>query len=130
MGTAHDWATYDTFFGGGLVGDLLKYDRLEQAGELMVAADAAMRRLAIELADVELRDVGGLEIDEMARFFDVWFDNIFSHWAVRGRIDEAADRVATATARVSQVGLELAERRGTTLEQCEALAQERETLLT
>ncbi len=130
LSSAGDWATYDTFFGGGMVADLVKHDRLDRAGELMGAADAAMRRLAVELADIEMSGVGGIEITEMGRFFDVWFDNIFSDWAVRDRIREAADRVTTAANRVSQVRLELEGRRGTALDERDALAREREGLLT
>ena len=40
-------------------------------------------------ADVHL-PVRGVQVDQMMRTFDVWFDNIFSDMAVRSRIQDAA----------------------------------------
>ena len=30
LGSAGDWATYDTFFGGGMFTDTVKYDRMDR----------------------------------------------------------------------------------------------------
>jgi hypothetical protein len=30
LGSACDWATYDTFLGGGLFGDMMKYERMDR----------------------------------------------------------------------------------------------------
>ncbi|HYH35145.1 MAG TPA: hypothetical protein VD814_08360, partial [Nocardioides sp.] len=89
LGSAGSWATYDTFFGGGLVADMVKHDRLDRAGALMQEADAALARLAGELADVGVGAVGGVGVTDFTRALDVWFDNIFSDWAVRDRIERA-----------------------------------------
>ena len=93
LGSAGSWAAWDTFGGGGLLTDSIKYDRMDQAAELMRAADAALVHLSRELADVGLAGVGGIEVTKLNRTFDVWFDNIFSDWSVRNRISEAAARV-------------------------------------
>jgi hypothetical protein len=93
LGKAGSWSAWDTFGGGGLITDAIKYDRLDRAGELMRAADAALVRLSRELADVGVAGAGGIEVTELTRMFDVWFDNIFSDWAVRNRISEASGRV-------------------------------------
>jgi hypothetical protein len=129
LGSAGDWATFDTFLGGGLFTDMAKYDNLDKAGVLMRHADAALAHLATELADVGMEAIGGIEIAQLTGFFDVWFDNIFSDWAVRDRIRQAADRVARARAAVDQTGSTL----GLRMEACDTevarLTEQRNNLL-
>lgn len=129
LGQAGQWATYDTFLGGGLVGDMMKYDRLEKAQQLIRDADAALGRLAAELADVGISQVGPVAIDELTSFFDVWFDNIFSDWAVRDRIQQATERITQTRQAVDQVGVELDRRLAANTAAEESLAAERERLL-
>lgn len=130
LGSAGSWATYDTFLGGGLVGDLVKHDRLDRAAQLMREADAALGRLAAELADVGIGAVGELGITELSRAMDVWFDNIFSDWAVRDRIARAAQRVDELARAVAHVGQDLVHRRQATAAELAAARAERERLLT
>lgn len=129
LGSAGSWATYDTFFGGGMVADMVKHDRLDRAQALMHRADAALARLATELADVGIGAVGEVGITEMTRALDVWFDNIFSDWAVRDRIEQAARRVDALSQAVADVGRELVRRREATDEELAAARAERERLL-
>ncbi|MBC9225196.1 hypothetical protein GL325_02555 [Aeromicrobium sp. 636] len=110
LGNAGSWATYDTFFGGGLVADLAKHNRLDKAGELMHRADAALAHLSAELADVRVDAVGSVGVTELARTFDIWFDNIFSDLQVRGRIHDAAARVDGLLRDVESVGRDLTRR--------------------
>ena len=130
LGSAGSWATYDTFFGGGMVGDLMKHQRLDQAAALMRAADAALARLATELADVGIGSVGEVGITELTRALDIWFDNIFSDWAVRDRIGRAANRVQELLVAVGAVGQELQRRQAAVARAQQQLAGERERLLT
>lgn len=129
LGDAGGWATYDTFLGGGAISDLMKYERLDRAGALMREADHALGRLAAELADVGIGAVGNVGITEMARAFDIWFDNVFSDWAVRSRIEQAAARVAQLRHGVAEVGRELDRRLGAAQASLSALEEERQRLL-
>ncbi|WP_341229059.1 hypothetical protein [Nocardioides salarius] len=110
LSSARGWSTADTFFDGGLLTDMVKYDRMDQAQALMRRADDALSDLGVELADVGMEPVGGVEVTELVRAFDVWFDNIFSDWAVRERIGEAAARVAEARGAVGEVRRRLVDR--------------------
>ena len=127
--SARGWSTYDTFFGGGVMGDMMKYDRMDKAQRLMGAADAALHRLSEELADVGMSPVGGLEVTQMARTFDVWFDNVFSDWQVRQRIEEAGERVQQAGGAVDRVIASLQSRRAELRQRSESLTARREELL-
>jgi hypothetical protein len=93
---AGGWAAYDTFFDSGILTDLAKRDRMEQASEQLRLADRALRHLSAELADIGRRASFDLALDDGLGTFDLWFDDIFSSWAVRNRIQDARARVAEA----------------------------------
>lgn len=129
LGDAHGLATYDTFFSGGLFADVMKYGRLDRAQAGLRAADGALAHLAAELADVGLEGPGSIQIDQLTQFFDVFFDNIFSDWAVRGRVRDALDKVQQTLARLDDVSMLLA-RHAAEMEECLGdLRAERERLL-
>ena len=130
LGAAGDWATYDTFLGGGMFTDAMKYDRMDQAQRLLHAADQALRHLTVELADVGMEAVvHGLAVDGLTQTFDVWFDNIFTDWSVRSRIADAARGADEAAALVHEVRVRLHERQRELADREHALAEERERLV-
>lgn len=129
LGSAGNWATYDTFFGGGLMADMVKHQKLDRAAALLRDADAALHHLATELADVGLGPVGGVGVTELTRVFDVWFDNIFSDWSVANRIGEARQRVAHTQQTLARLDADLDRRLAAIDEHRARLAQEREEVL-
>ena len=106
--SAASWSTWDAFGGGGLLTDMAKYDRLDQAQRLVRWANDALAHLTTELADVGITGVQGVEIGELIRTFDIWFDNIFSDMSVRTRIQEARGRLEYALGAVEHIGHKLA----------------------
>lgn len=129
LGSAGNWATYDTFFGGGLMADMVKHQKLDQAAALLRDADQALHHLATELADVGIGPVGSVGITELNKTFDVWFDNIFSDWSVANRIDEARQRVAHTLQTLARLDADLRQRLAAIDEHRARLVQEREELL-
>lgn len=129
LGSAGSWSTWDAFGGGGMLTDLMKYEKVDQATDALRRADQALTRFSRELTDVALPSVQGVQVDEMMRTFDVWFDNIFSDMAVRSRIDDAAQRVSTGLAQVEQAMAAL-EQKGRDLQgEIAALDRRREELV-
>lgn len=130
LGSAGDWATYDTFFGGGMFTDAMKYDRMDEAQRLLHDADRALKTFASELADVGLQVVvQGLTLDGLTQAFDFWFDNIFTDWSVKARIDEASQRTDRAARIVAELRGRLADRARDLGERQSSLVAERERLL-
>lgn len=107
LSSAGSWATYDTFLGGGVMGDMVKHQRIDEAAALIRRADAALKHLSTEVADVGQGGVGELGITEMSRAFDVWFDNIFSDWSVAQKIKQAQERVVEALGETKRIGVAL-----------------------
>jgi hypothetical protein len=110
--SAGTWSTYDTFLGGGMIASAIKHERLDDAARAAAVADQQLTILRTELADVAGLPVTtpALAIRDTTRFFDVWFDNIFTDLTVRDHIAQAQKRIAAATARVQQVESQLTAR--------------------
>jgi hypothetical protein len=131
LASAGDLATYDTFLGGGLFGDMMKYDRMDQAQRLLHDADQALRHLSVELKDVGMSAVvNGLAVDGLTQTFDVWFDNIFSDWSVRTRIMDAGRATESAARMVHEIRGRLARQERDLAGREAALVADRERLLT
>lgn len=130
--SAAGWSTYDTFFGGGVVGSAIKHSRLDETAALAARADRSLAVLRTELADVRGVPLAAphLAIDGMTRFVDVWFDNIFTDLAVRDRIRQAEENVAGCVALVDEVRARLQRRAGEARARLTAIATERDDLLT
>lgn len=130
LDNAGAWSTVDTFLGGGVITDMAKYYRLDQAAQLIRDADAALAHLGTELADVGVASIGGIQVADLTRFFDIWFDNLFSDWSVRQRIRDAAGRVDAAVHGVLDVTEQLEKRRAETRAGPGEMIAEREGTLT
>lgn len=92
--SAKGWATYDTFFGGGLLTDMVKYSKIDSAAETSNQMKAASERMLKELSDVNLAFQGNIDsINDGTRFFDIAFDNIFTDWNVRTRLTENIEQL-------------------------------------
>ncbi len=126
---AGDWSTWDTFGGGGMVTDMMKYQRIDEATAHLRQADEALRRFSRELADVRMDAVRGVEVGETTRMFDVWFDNIFSDWAVRDRIRDAAESTRRALVAVDTTLHRISARGRDVQARAAGISAERERLL-
>jgi hypothetical protein len=110
--SASGWSTYDTFFGGGAISSSIKHSRLDDAAHEAAYADECLLALRTELADVGgvAQTAPAMAMDGLTRFVDVWFDNIFTDLAVRGRIRRAQENVERCMRRVQDVAAALEQR--------------------
>jgi hypothetical protein len=129
LGSAGSWSTWDAFGGGGMLTDMMKYDKIDRATETLRRADIALAAFSRELADIHLPRVQRVEIGQLMRTFDVWFDNFFSDMAARSRIENAARRVAHALSQVEQALAALAQKGRDIAGETDALDARREQLL-
>ncbi|MDN5895960.1 MAG: hypothetical protein L0H93_18285 [Nocardioides sp.] len=111
LGSARSWSTYDAWFGGGMIADMAKHQKLDEASARMRSADTALKALGAELADVDVQPIGELGITDLTRTLDLWFDNMFSDFAVRDRIVAAIERVETTLGALHSIGGQLRQQR-------------------
>jgi chromosome segregation ATPase len=87
--SAEGWSTWDTFGGGGFLSDMIKYDKMDNAQRNMNQLSRSIRKFRAELKDVSIHEQ--LEFKGVGmgtKTFDIFFDNIFSDWSVRSKIQE------------------------------------------
>lgn len=101
LGSARSWSNWDTFMGGGLFTDMVKYDRVDEATRAIGAAQRALATLQRELADIGSQAALKLEASLGEKVFDTLFDNIFSDFAMRSRIVDSHDTVRHVLPRVA-----------------------------
>ncbi|WP_431803503.1 hypothetical protein [Microbacterium sp. bgisy203] len=129
LDSAGGWSTYDTFFGGGFVADLMKHQRLDEATAAFAGVNRALERLRVELADIGGGAVRGVEISQELAVFDVLFDNILSDWMVRDRITAAQAEASDLDVRLTRLESDLAARSAAVDARLDDLARRREGVL-
>lgn len=88
IGSAKSYSTWDTWFGGGLLVDSMKYDAIEDMKIEIEILGNQMKRLEKEMADIgEKHAIEVTEIDGLTGFFDMFFDDFFSALTVGSHLD-------------------------------------------
>ena len=130
LDSAGRWSTYDTFFGGGLVSDMVKHSSINDATEAFREVNRALERLSVELADIGGATIDGVDVSQTLAVFDVLFDNIVSDWMVRERISDAKARAEDLRRRLSQLASELDAEAAASSTRVTGLLRRREEILT
>ncbi len=127
--SAGGWATYDTFFNGGFLADMVKHSRIDEATRAFVAVNRALEQLSNELADIDAPALRGVEISQSLAVFDVLFDNIFSDWMVRDRIAQAKNEALDLAARLDDLARYLGDRAAVAARRIAELTAQRERVV-
>lgn len=87
LSSAQTWSTVD-MLGGGLFTDIMKYDKIDRAEELMSKVESELRRYELELRDVDYEWDSSYEfISGGHRAMDMFFDNIFTDISNNSKIN-------------------------------------------
>ena len=86
LSSASTWSTID-IFSDSFLADVVKYGRIDDAQRAMEQLRIALRRFGTELADVGGRLETGM--GDLLTFADIFFDNVFTDFAVSSRINRA-----------------------------------------
>nr|MBQ8243748.1 hypothetical protein [Oscillospiraceae bacterium] len=90
--SAKDWATFD-LLGGGLLADLAKHEKLDEAQKEVEALQVQLQRFNKELSDVTIRSCLQVNIDDMLKFADFFFDGLLADAAVLEHIKQSHAQV-------------------------------------
>ncbi|WP_168118873.1 hypothetical protein [Paenibacillus sp. HB172176] len=90
--SAANWGTYD-MLGGGFIATSVKHSRIDEGRSAVQAAQHGMRRFQKELQDLERNVNVTIDIGDMLKFADYFFDGFFTDWMVQGRINNAARQI-------------------------------------
>lgn len=107
LDSADNWATWD-LIGGGLIADLAKHSRMDEAQSLMIKLQRDIERFQSEVADVKISLDAQLNIEGFLRFADYFFDGLIADWAVKNKIARSKDQICRVTGEIGRMihGLE------------------------
>ena len=101
LDSAEGWGTWD-LLGGGLIADLAKHSRLDEAQGQIEALQSQLRRFQTELADVRICADMQISVEGFLRFADYFFDGLFADWAVLDRINRSQSQVQETRSQVEE----------------------------
>jgi hypothetical protein len=131
LGSASSWSTYDTFFGGGMIGNAIKHDRMDEAAQAAANADRRLAQLRTELTDLaEIEPTAPkLDVSGGLKFADIFFNNIFTDLAVASHIRQAQSNASAAVQHVADVQTRLRAQFSAAQDRLAAIEAERQRLL-
>jgi len=92
LDSADSWSTWD-IFGGGLMTDMMKHSDIDEAQALIEELQVQLRNFKTELTDVRIEADIRIDIGEMLKFADYFFDGFFADFEVKHRIEDAIGQV-------------------------------------
>lgn len=102
LAKARNWGTID-MMGGGMATSIIKHSRVDAARGHANLAQQTMRRFERELGDFVDAENIGVEIPEVAKFADVFFDGLIFDWIAQRRINSSAASARDAQSRLRRV---------------------------
>ena len=88
--SARGWGIFD-MLGGGLLSDLMKHSRMNDASSYMEAARRDLEIFKRELADVSTSYNLRMDVDGFLTFADFFFDGLIADYLVQTRISQARE---------------------------------------
>lgn len=91
LAEADDLANWDTFMDSMLI-DMQKHEHIHNAQDLIAGLQTELRRFKTELADVQIQGDIQIEMDDFSEFADWFFDNIFTDWDIKAKIENSLNQ--------------------------------------
>lgn len=85
---AHELADWDTFMDNMFI-DMQKQEHIHNAQDLIQDLRHELRRFKTEMADVNIDEEIYIEMDDFSEFADWFFDNIFTDWDIKEKIENS-----------------------------------------
>lgn len=127
--SASNWGVAD-FLGGGLLVDMAKHSRIDDARDAAQHAQQLLVRFQRELSDVYgPGNQGMIEVGDHDRFVEFFFDGLITDWIVQSKIDRSLDNAENMYQKVSQVLLALSTRQAAVQSRANSLQAEKQDLL-
>jgi len=101
LSSAENWGIVD-IFGGGLVTNLIKHSKLDQAKQYMELARRDLQRFQKELDDVD-EYLPDIDISGLVTFADFFFDGLVADVFVQSKISEAQKQISKAIYQVESI---------------------------
>jgi len=101
LNSAGNWGIVD-ILGGGLITNLIKHSKMNNAQQCMETAKRDLRQFQQELDDVD-EYLPNIDIGDFLTFADFFFDGFITDIFVQSRISDAKEQVAEAIYQVESI---------------------------
>ncbi|OPJ54772.1 hypothetical protein [Clostridium oryzae] len=102
LDSAEDWGTFD-MLGGGLFVGMAKHSDIDDAQDEAENVQKLLRQFRTELVDVKIDENVEINIDEFAKFADVFFDGLIADWYMQSKINESQNNIVCVKEQVTEV---------------------------
>ena len=102
LNSARGWGMFD-LFGGGLLADMMKHGKMNDASRCMEDAKCHLKAFQKELKDVHLSLDLRMGISSFLSFADFFFDGLVADYLVQSKIMAAKEQVEDAIVMVTYV---------------------------
>lgn len=102
LNSARNWGIFD-LFGGGVLSDVMKHSKMNDAVALMERAKRDLQIFQRELKDVQINLNLHMEIGSFLSFADFFFDGFVADYLVQSKITEAREQVDDAIRYVQRI---------------------------
>jgi hypothetical protein len=126
--SAENWGTWD-ILGGGLLSTGMKHLRIDRARDEISTIQAGMGQFRRELADVQKSIELRIDIGELDRFADFFFDGLIFDWIVQSKIVQSLEQSETAKNRMIEAVKELEALQEITQNEIKGIEEKRALLL-
>ena len=101
LNSAENWGIVD-ILGGGLITDLIKHSKMNNAQQCMETAKRDLRQFQQELDDVD-EYLPNINVGDFLTFADFFFDGFITDIFVQSRISDSKKQVAEAIFQVESI---------------------------
>ena len=100
--SARSWGMF-YLFGGGLLSDMIKHSKMNDASKYMEEAKRQLQIFQKELKDTKLSVDLRMEVSSFLSFADFFFDGLIADYMVQSKISSAREQVDDAIVMVTDV---------------------------
>lgn len=126
--SAKNWGTWD-MMGGGLVANIAKHSKINQAREQVHRVQTLLGRFQRELADVAAVEDMAVNLTSFETFADYFFDGLIMDWVVQSKIRDSLSRTLGVKDQVETIVVDLRRELANVNGQIESMEQERQALI-
>ncbi|MBM6617171.1 hypothetical protein [Bacillus suaedaesalsae] len=126
--SASGWGTLD-MFGGGVISTAIKHNHIDDASGYMHDAQHLAKKLKRELEDIGTEFTESMELSNLTRFADFFFDGLITDWVIQNQINDSLEQVNAYKYQITSLVKQIEKEKTQIMKQLQELEYERNTLI-
>ncbi|KAA0547609.1 hypothetical protein FZW96_12245 [Bacillus sp. BGMRC 2118] len=126
--SASGWGTLD-MFGGGVISTALKHNHIDEASQYMHEAQHLAKKLKRELEDIGTEFTQTMELSNLTRFADFFFDGLITDWVIQTQINDSLEQVNAYKYQITSLIKQIEKEKTQIMKQLQELESEQNTLI-